>query len=237
MAETMRDYLKDGIKKIGVEIDEEKIDKLMAYLELLIEYNSHTNLTAIRDREGIIEKHFLDSILLMKYMKRDTGKALDIGTGAGFPGMVLAICNPDIQFTLIDSVGKKINFLRQVKEKLNLTNADPVNARAEEYINDENRESYDLGFCRGVSKLNTILEYVIPFLKVEGRFLPQKMEGTNEENESGSALKILKSKITDIYEEELPFSKDKRIIVDIVKEAKTDKKYPRRTGIPLKKPL
>ncbi len=233
----MREYLKDGIKKIGVEIDEEKIDKLMAYLELLVEYNSHTNLTAIRDREGIIEKHFLDSILLMKYMNRSTGKALDIGTGAGFPGMVLAICNPEIHFTLIDSVGKKINFLKQVKEKLNLSNVEPVNARAEEYINEENRESYDLGFCRGVSKLNTILEYVIPFLKVEGRFLPQKMEGTNEENESSSALKILKSKITNIYEEELPFCKDKRIIVDIVKTASTDKKYPRRTGIPLKKPL
>ena len=233
----MREYLKEGIKKIGVEIDDEKIDKLMEYLKLLMEYNSHTNLTAIRDEEGIIEKHFLDSILLMKHIKLEKGKALDIGTGAGFPGMVLAICNPDIEFTLIDSVGKKINFLKQVKEKLNLNNVEPVNVRAEEYINDENRESYDLGFCRGVSKLNTILEYVIPFLKVDGRFLPQKMEGTNEDNESQSALKILKSQITKIYEEELPYCKDKRIIVEVVKKAKTDKKYPRRVGIPLKKPL
>lgn len=233
----MREYLKEGIKRIGVVIDDEKIDKLMEYLKFLMEYNSHTNLTAIRDEEGIIEKHFLDSILLMKHMECESGKALDIGTGAGFPGMVLAICNPNIHFTLIDSVGKKINFLQQVKEKLNLTNVDPINIRAEEYINDENRESYDLGFCRGVSKLNTILEYVIPFLKVEGRFLPQKMEGTNEENESQSALKILKSEITKIYEEELPYSKDKRIIVEVLKKAKTDKKYPRRVGIPLKKPL
>ena len=233
----MREYLKEGIKRIGVVIEDEKIDKLMEYLKFLMEYNSHTNLTAIRDEEGIIEKHFLDSILLMKHMECESGKALDIGTGAGFPGMVLAICNPNIHFTLIDSVGKKINFLQQVKEKLNLTNVDPINIRAEEYINDENRESYDLGFCRGVSKLNTILEYVIPFLKVEGRFLPQKMEGTNEENESQSALKILKSEITKIYEEELPYSKDKRIIVEVLKKAKTDKKYPRRVGIPLKKPL
>lgn len=233
----MREYLKEGIKKIGVVIDDEKIDKLMEYLKFLMEYNSHTNLTAIRDEEGIIEKHFLDSILLMKHIKCESGKALDIGTGAGFPGMILAICNPDIHFTLIDSVGKKINFLKQVKEKLNLTNVDPINVRAEEYINNENRESYDLGFCRGVSKLNTILEYVIPFLKVEGRFLPQKMEGTNEENESKPALKILKSEITKIYEEELPYSKDKRIIVEVLKREKTDKKYPRRVGIPLKKPL
>lgn len=233
----MREYLKEGIKKIGIAVDDEKIDKLMEYLKLLIEYNSHTNLTAIRDEEGIIEKHFLDSLLLMKYIKVQEGKALDIGTGAGFPGMVLAICNPGINFTLIDSVGKKINFLKQVREKLNLSNVEPVNVRAEEYINDANRESYDLGFCRGVSKLNTILEYVVPFLKVNGRFLPQKMEGTNEENESSSALKILKSKIIMIHEEELPYCKDKRIIVEIVKEAETDKKYPRRVGIPLKKPL
>lgn len=233
----MREYLKEGIKRIGVEIDDEKIDKLMEYLKLLMEYNSHTNLTAIRDEKGIIEKHFLDSILLMKHIKIENGKAMDIGTGAGFPGMVLAICNPSINFTLIDSVGKKINFLKQVREKLTLSNVDPVNVRAEEFINDENRESYDLGFCRGVSKLNTILEYMIPFLKVDGKFLPQKMEGTNEENESQSALKILKSKITNIYEEELPYCKDKRIIVEVVKEAKTDKKYPRRVGIPLKKPL
>ena len=233
----MREYLKEGIKKIGVEIDDEKIDKLMEYLKLLMEYNSHTNLTAIRDEKGIIEKHFLDSILLMKHIKVKSGKAMDIGTGAGFPGMVLAICNPSINFTLIDSVGKKINFLRQVREKLNLSNVDPINVRAEEFINDENRESYDMGFCRGVSKLNTILEYMIPFLKVEGIFLPQKMEGTNEETESQSALKILKSKITNTYEEELPYCKDKRIIVEVVKEAKTDKKYPRRVGIPLKKPL
>lgn len=233
----MREYLKEGINKIGIVIDDEKIDKLMMYLKLLVEYNSHTNLTAIRDEKEIIEKHFLDSILLMKHIKLQEGKALDMGTGAGFPGMVLAICNPKINFTLIDSVGKKINFLRQVREKLNLSNVEPVNARAEEYINDSNRESYDIGFCRGVSKLNTILEYVIPFLKVEGVFLPQKMEGTNEENESQSALKILKSKITEIYEEELPFSHDKRIIVEILKEGATDKKYPRRTGVPLKKPL
>ena len=113
----MKDYLKKGINEIGLDISEDKIDKLMEYLKLLIEYNSHTNLTAIRDEEGIIEKHFLDSILLMKHIKLEKGKALDIGTGAGFPGMVLAICNPDIEFTLIDSVGKKINFLKKKQKK------------------------------------------------------------------------------------------------------------------------
>ena len=233
----MKDYLKKGIEKIGVSIDDEKIDKLMEYLKLLMEYNSHTNLTAIREEEGIIEKHFIDSLLLMKYIDIKEGKAIDMGTGAGFPGMVLAICNPNINFTLIDSVGKKINFLRQVREKLNLMNVEPVHARVEEFINDENRESYDLGFCRGVSKLNVILEYVIPFIKVGGKFFPQKMEGTKEEEQSTNALKVLKSEIIKIHETELPYCNDKRIIVEIIKKGKTDKKYPRRVGIPLKKPL
>lgn len=230
-------FLKKGIKKIGVQISDEKIFKLMEYLNFLIEYNSHTNLTAIRDEEDILEKHFLDSILLLKHIKINEGKAIDIGTGAGFPGMVLAICLPSINFTLIDSVGKKIKFLLKIKEKLKLNNVQIINIRAEELINDDLRETYDLGFCRGVSKLNTILEYVIPFLKVNAKFLPQKMEGTNEEKESQSALKKLNSKILNIHHEKLPYSEDERVIVDIMKEKITDKKYPRRVGMPLKKPL
>lgn len=233
----MKEFLKEGIKKIGLDISEEKIEKLMEYLKLLMEYNSHTNLTAIRDEEGIIEKHFLDSLLVMKYLGITEGKAIDIGTGAGFPGMVLAICNPKITFTLIDSVGKKIIFLKQVIEKLGLTNVEAINIRAEEFINNKNRETYDVGLCRGVSKLNIILEYVIPFLKIKGRFLPQKMEGTNEEKTGENALKILNSKIEKIYIDELPYSKDKRVIIDIIKFNKTDKKYPRANGIPSKKPL
>ncbi|MCI6153417.1 MAG: 16S rRNA (guanine(527)-N(7))-methyltransferase RsmG [Fusobacterium perfoetens] len=233
----MKEFLKDGIKKIGLDISDEKIDNLMEYLKLLIEYNSHTNLTAIRDEEGIIEKHFLDSLLIMKYMRITEGKAIDIGTGAGFPGMVLAICNPQIKFTLIDSVGKKINFLKQVIEKLGLSNVEAINVRAEEFINEKNRETYDIGLCRGVSKLNIILEYVIPFLKVNGRFLPQKMEGTNEEKDGENALKVLNSKIEKIYIDELPYIKDKRVIIDIIKLNKTNKKYPRANGVPSKKPL
>lgn len=233
----MKKYLEEGIKRIGIEISEEKIERLIKFLNLLLEYNSHTNLTAIRDEKEIIEKHFLDSILLMKYFDKENKKAMDIGTGAGFPGMVLGICNPKINFTLIDSVGKKINFLKEVIEKLNLKNVEAINVRAEEFINPNNRESYDLGFCRGVSKLNIISEYMIPFLKVGGKFLPQKKEGTNEENQSERALKILRAEINKIYIEELPYSKDKRVIIEIIKKTKTDLKYPRKTGLPSKKPL
>ena len=201
----MREFLLEGIKKLNIEYTDKKVDNLIKYLELLTEYNSHTNLTALRDEKSIIEKHFLDSLLLQNLIKRESKKAIDIGTGAGFPGMVLAIFNPEIEFTLMDSIGKKTKFLELVKENLRLDNVNVVTSRAEDYITDENRETYDLGLCRGVSKLSTILEYIIPFLKVNGEFLSQKMEGTGEETEAENALNILQSKIVEIYNLQLPF--------------------------------
>ncbi|MDN5303982.1 MAG: rRNA (guanine527-N7)-methyltransferase [Fusobacteriaceae bacterium] len=235
----MREYLIKGIEKIGIDISEETIDKLLKYFQILKDYNSHTNLTAIRDDKGIIEKHFLDSLLvqknILKYIKGNE-KAIDIGTGAGFPGMVLAIINPNIQFTLLDSVGKKTKFLELVKNELFLENVEIINDRAENYING-NREKYDFGFCRGVSRLNVILEYEIPFLKVNGRFFPQKLEYEKELEEAKNALKILECEYIEVFQEKLPFSKDKRVILNILKKAKNDEKYPRKNGKPLKKPL
>ena len=233
----MREFLLEGIKKLNIEYTDKKVDNLIKYLELLAEYNSHTNLTALRDEKSIIEKHFLDSLLLQNLIKRESKKAIDIGTGAGFPGMVLAIFNPEIEFTLMDSIGKKTKFLELVKENLRLDNVNVVTSRAEDYITDENRETYDLGLCRGVSKLSTILEYIIHFLKVNGEFLSQKMEGTGEETEAENALNILQSKIVEIYNLQLPFSKDPRVVIRIEKIDFNDKKYPRRAGIPLKRPL
>ncbi|MBZ4683564.1 MAG: rsmG [Fusobacteriales bacterium] len=235
----MREYLIKGIEKIGIDISEKAIDKLLKYFQILKDYNSHTNLTAIRDDKGIIEKHFLDSLLvqknILKYIEGNE-KAIDIGTGAGFPGMVLAIINPNIQFTLLDSVGKKTKFLELVKNELFLENVEIINDRAENYING-NREKYDFGFCRGVSRLNVILEYEIPFLKVNGRFFPQKLEYEKELEEAKNALKILECEYIEVFQEELPFSKDKRAILNILKKAKNDENYPRKNGKPLKKPL
>lgn len=234
----MREYLEKGIEIIGAKgITEKSIDNLMRYLKLLVEYNSHTNLTAIRDEKGIIEKHFLDSLLLQNYLRVDSGEALDIGTGAGFPGMVLAICNPHINFTLMDSVGKKTKFLEIVKEELGLLNVTVINKRAEEFITEENRESFDIGLCRGVSELPTILEYMIPFLKVNGKFIIQKSLGTGEEEKAENALRVLKSKIVEEYLHELPYCKDGRKIIIVKKDEATDRKYPRKTGLPLKRPL
>ena len=233
----MREFLLEGIKKLNIEYTDKKVDNLIKYLELLTEYNSHTNLTALRDEKSIIEKHFLDSLLLQNLIKRESKKAIDIGTGAGFLGMVLAIFNPEIEFTLMDSIGKKTKFLELVNENLRLENVNVVTSRAEDYITDENRETYDLGLCRGVSKLSTILEYIIPFLEVNGEFLSQKMEGTGEETEAENALNILQSKIVETYNLQLPFSKDSRVVIRIEKIDFNDKKYPRRAGIPLKRPL
>lgn len=232
----MREYFIEGLNKINVSYTDEKINKALRYLELIVGYNSHTNITAIREEKAIIEKHFLDSLLLQQFLKEEDKKLIDIGTGAGFPGMILAIFNEDKNFTLLDSVRKKTDFLNIVKEDLKLSNVEVINGRAEEVIKDR-RETYDVGLCRGVSNLAVILEYEIPFIRVNGRFLPQKMVGTEEIKTSANALKILSSKILKEYNFKLPFSEENRLIIEILKEKKTDKKYPRNTGIPLKKPL
>ncbi|CAN2326362.1 16S rRNA (guanine(527)-N(7))-methyltransferase RsmG [Fusobacterium sp. oral taxon C10] len=232
----MKDYFKEGLEKIKVSYDEDKIEKSLKYLEILLDYNSHTNLTAIREEKAIIEKHFLDSLLLQNLLKEEDETLIDIGTGAGFPGMMLAIFNENKKFTLLDSVRKKTDFLELVKTELNLKNVEIINGRAEEIIKDR-REKYDVGLCRGVSNLSVILEYEIPFLKVNGRFLPQKMVETDEVKNSSNALKVLNSKILKEYEFKLPFSNEDRLVIEILKTKKTDEKYPRKTGIALKKPL
>ena len=232
----MKDYFKEGLEKLKISYDENKIEKTLRYLQLLLEYNSHTNITAIREEKAIIEKHFLDSLLLQSLLKEEDKSLIDIGTGAGFPGMMLAIFNEDKNFTLLDSVRKKTDFLELVKNDLDLKNVEVINGRAEEIIKDR-REKYDVGLCRGVSDLSVILEYEIPFLKANGRFLPQKMVGTREVEHSENALKILNSKIMKEHKFSLPFSKEERLIIEILKMKKTDSKYPRKTGIPLKKPL
>jgi len=234
----MKNFLSEGIGKIGIKLEIEKIDKLLKYGELLIETNKHTNLTAIRDEKTMYEKHFIDSLLLQDKIPLNVKKVIDIGTGAGFPGMVLAIANPNIHFTLMDSVSKKTKFLEMVAEKLDIKNVEVVNMRAEDYIKlDGKRESYDLGLCRGVSKFNVILEYMIPFLKLNSLFLAQKMDYQEELEYSKEAFAILKSEIEKVYELKLPYCGHLRYIFQIKKLGETDLKYPRRAGIPLKRPL
>lgn len=210
-------------------------DKLLKYLDLLMEKNEVMNLTAIRNREDIIDKHFYDSILLNNLLKKEDKYIIDIGTGAGFPGLVLAILNEDKNFLLVDSVKKKIDFINDVIKKLDLNNVKTTSIRAEELIKN-NREKFDVGLCRGVAHLAIILEYEIPFLKVGGRFLAQKQTDTEIEKAS-KALKILNSKVINVHKFNLPISNDKRVVIEIEKKGKTPIEYPRKVGIPKKKPL
>lgn len=231
----MKNKLEEYLKISDIVLNEKQIENLIKYLDLLIETNKVMNLTAIREEESILEKHFIDSLLLTKIIREDEKNIIDIGTGAGFPGLVLSIVYPDKNFLLVDSVKKKISFINTVIEKIGLKNVKTSTERAEELIKD-NREKFDVALCRGVANLRIILEYLIPFLKVDGRFLPQKLN-VNELEESKNALKTLNSEIINIYNFRLPISRDERIILEIVKKSKTNKIYPRAVGIPGKKPL
>jgi 16S rRNA (guanine527-N7)-methyltransferase len=231
----MYEYLKSGLELLNLKVDFSKIERLMQFVSILREYNSHTNLTAIREEKKIVEKHVLDSLLLQKYIRKNHKRAIDIGTGAGFPGMLLAIWNPEMQVTLLDSVQKKTKFLEKVRAELSVWNTEIATARAEDFVK-RNREMFDLGFCRGVSQLAVILEYMLPFLKIGGLFLPQK-SGDTEVSTVQNALKELNGKIKNIHRLKLPFSYDDRVILEIEKLGFCPRQYPRKPGILQKKPL
>lgn len=231
----IKEYFEGLLLKSGFSVNNEKKEKMLKFLEFLYEKNKVMNLTAIRDKKGMIEKHFIDSLFLTEIIKKDEQKLIDVGTGAGFPGLILAIYYPEKEFLLVDSVRKKIEFINEVIENLELKNVKTSSERAEELIKNK-RETFDTALCRGVANLRIILEYMIPFIKVGGKFLPQKLN-LNELEESQNALKKLDATVENIHKFYLPESKDERIIFEIEKMKKTDVKYPRKTGIPAKKPL
>lgn len=227
------DYMED------YSLDTKNIDKFEKYKELILEYNKHTNLTRITEDEEFNVKHFLDSLSLFKtdLFVKDK-KIIDIGTGAGFPGLPLKLYNEDLDITLLDSLRKRIDFLDGVIEELGLKKIRAIHARAEEIARDSNyRESYDIAVSRAVANLSTLTEYSMAFVKVGGYFISQKGPEYKEELKSAKrAIELMGGEVKDVIHTPLPNDIDHYIIV-IKKVKATDKKYPRGGGKPRKSPL
>ena len=225
----------EALKKLNIVLTNEAKKQLEIYKEFLVEYNSHTNLTAIEDEKGIYLKHFYDSLTINNYIKENY-RVLDIGTGAGFPGMVLAIVNNKTHFVLLDSNHKKTDFLKLLKEKLNLENVEIINERAEEYVK-KNLERFDIVTSRAVSQLHILAELSLPALKIGGFFIPLKASVEKEYPLFLEAIEELKGKIIEKKEFVLPFENSKRTIIVVEHENKTSTIYPRSYDKILKKPL
>lgn len=208
------------------------------YMDLLLEWNEKINLTAITDKDEIILKHFIDSLTIEKYIK-DNDKVIDLGTGAGFPGIPLKIKNESIDITLVDSLNKRVNFLNEVIKELNLKNITAIHSRIEDLAHDKNfREKYDVVTSRAVANMSTLVEYMLPFAKIGGICICMKGPNVDEELENAKgAIKKLGGKVEKVESLTLPDSDIERNIVIIKKISQTDKKYPRKAGTPSKDPL
>jgi len=227
----------EELKKLNIDINETQLAQLNKYYELLIEWNKFMNLTGITEKEAVYLKHFYDSLTLIKAVNLNKVETLcDIGTGAGFPGMVIKILFPNIKITLIDSLNKRINFLDNVITELGLTNIETIHARIEEYgIN--NREKYDIVTARAVAPLNILLEYSIPLVKINGYFVAMKANITDEIENSQTALSKLNCKIENCIQFNLPIEDSNRSLVSVLKTGKTNILFPRKYADIKKKPL
>ena len=233
----INDFINE-LKKINIEINDNQLKQLNRYYELLVEYNEKMNLTGITEKNQVYLKHFYDSLTINKIIDLNTIQTLcDVGTGAGFPGMVIKILFPKIKITLVDSLNKRIKFLNEIIDKLSLKNIETVHSRAEDFAK-ENRETYDVATSRAVAALNVLLEYLLPLVKVGGLCICMKGSNVQEEIEASSnALKILGGQIEKVEQITLPDSDIIRNIVIVRKVTKTSSKYPRKAGLPSKEPL
>lgn len=225
-------------EKIDIKFTEEQLNQFYEYMNLLLEWNEKINLTAITDPNEVILKHFIDSLTINKYIKENSTLA-DVGTGAGFPGIPLKIVRPDLKITLVDSLNKRINFLNEVINKLNLVNIETVHSRIEDFGKDKKyRESFDFVTARAVANLAVLSEYLLPIAKVGGQCVCMKGSSVEEELSNGkNAIKVLGGKIKNIDEFVLPDSDMSRNVIIIDKIKNTPNKYPRKAGIPVKEPL
>lgn len=238
MKEDFFDVLCSGAKELGVDLSELQQEKFKVYKDLLKEWNEKVNLTSILEDVMIAEKHFVDSISVCQYIKKDGATVVDVGTGAGFPGLPVKIIRDDVKVTLIDSLEKRTKFLKEVVRALELKDVEVVHARAEDKGVDVHcRERFDYACARAVASLPVLLEYCLPFVKIGGVFVAMKGSNIDELDDSKDALNILGGKIIDVKEFFLPDSDYKRNIVLVEKIRRTPKKYPRKAGKPKKDPL
>lgn len=236
----LKDILKDGAESLNIEITNSQIDQLIKYKDILLEWNQKMNLTAIEEEKDVMIKHFLDSLscIQSKHLKKE-GKMIDVGTGAGFPGVPLKIALPNMELTLLDSLRKRISFLEEVCTETKLGQVDFVHGRAEDIgQSKEHREKYDYAVSRAVAALNVLVEYCLPFVKVGGYFICQKGPQIIEElPEAEKAIKILGGEVIEQISVDLPFSDITHHIVVIKKIKQTPSKYPRKAGKPSKEPI
>lgn len=236
--ESFSKELIEKAKKVNIEIDDKKEEQFYNYMKLLLEWNEKINLTAITEQNDIILKHFIDSITINKYIEQ-SNSIIDIGTGAGFPGIPLKIMNQNKKITLVDSLNKRINFLNEVCKEISLENIQCIHARAEELASDlEYRENYETVVSRAVARLNVLIEYMLPFVKKGGLCICMKGPNIDGELEDAkNAIKVLGGKIKSVESFFLPDSDIERNVIIIEKVAETPKKYPRKAGLPSKQPI
>lgn len=240
----MKDYdtsqLKEDLSLLGVSLTDRQTEQFLMYYEMLVEWNSFMNLTAITEYEEVMKKHFVDSVSLIKaYDVMKPVSVIDVGTGAGFPGLALKIAFPNLKMTLLDSLNKRIHFLNEVIEKLALTEIDTIHGRAEDYARPGKlREKYDLCVSRAVANLSTLSEYCLPFVKKGGFFISYKSEKISEEVKAAhGAIFVLGGEVKEQVEFLLPNSDIYRNLFVIEKIKACPAKYPRKAGLPAKEPL
>lgn len=236
----MSQIFENKLKELGIVLNDEQKRQFDSFYELLVEWNKVMNLTGITEYEEVNEKHFVDSLSITKAIYMNcVGNLIDIGTGAGFPGIPLKIAFPHLKVVLLDSLNKRIKFLNTVIEELGLIDIETIHGRAEDFAKQgEYREQFDLCVSRAVANLSTLSEYCMPYIHTGGMFIPYK-SGEVEEEVTGAkkAVHVLGGKIEDVVKFQLPGTEIGRSFVKIKKYQNTPKKYPRKAGLPAKEPI